>query len=306
MNKRDMSLLQLIGATIKQELIKQENDFVNKINAIKESFETKISELQKQNTIDKQLLEEKAKQQPEISLRDIEQLINTKIADLAKLLPAQKIPDIDALITDAISKLPPPKDGKSVSLDDVRSVITEEVKKHVADIPTPKDGEDADPDIVAKKLLELMPKPKDGQDGRDALDIEILPDIDESKNYPRGTFATHRGGIWRAFQKTTGMHGWECVINGHYAENREMKDARTLVIRSEMADGQVNTSEYTIPTMIYCGVYSSEKEYQKGDVTTWGGSLWHCNEQTKDKPGEHNSKGWTLIVKRGRDGKDRA
>lgn len=354
MNERDMSLLQLIGATIKQELIKQENDFVNKINAIKESFETKISELQKQNTIDKQLLEEKAKQQPEISLRDIEQLINTKIADLAQSLPAQKIPDIDALITNAVSKLPKPKDGRSISLDNVRSVITGEVKRQVAEIPPPKDvdpkavakelleimpkpedgqdgksvsledvrslitaeikklfdeypkpkdGKDADPDAVAKKILELMPKPKDGQDGRDALDIEILPDIDESKSYPRGTFATHRGGIWRAFQQTTGMHGWECIVNGHYADVTKMSDERTVFISYEMSNGHITTNEFTIPTMIYLGVYSKEKEYEPGDVVTWGGSLWHCNEQTKDKPGEHNSKGWILIVKRGRDAK---
>ncbi|WGL93772.1 phage gp6-like head-tail connector protein [Arsenophonus nasoniae] len=367
MNERELSLLESIGEVVKEALAKQEADLTEKIKSVKAHVDEQILNLKqeiknKERVINDQILEEKTKkiieeqikQQPEIKLPDFEQLISEKIADIAQSLFPPELPDIDALIANAVSKLPKPKDGRSVSLDNVRGVITEEVKRQVAEIPFPQDGQDADPDVVAKKLLELipppkdgksislddvrpviaaevkkifdeypkpedgkdadpkvvakkimeiMPKPKDGQDGRDALQIEIMPGIDESKSYPRGTFATHRGGIWRAFQKTTGMHGWECVINGHYAESREMKDARTLVIRSEMADGQVNTSEHTIPTMIYCGVYSIEKDYEPGDVVTWGGSLWHCNEQTKDKPGEHNSKGWTLIVKRGRDAK---
>ena len=37
-------------------------------------------------------------------------------------------------------------------------------------------------------------------------------------------------------------------------------------------------------------------------MATWGGSTFHCNETTTSKPGE--SKAWTLMVKRGRDGKD--
>ncbi|HDK7109809.1 TPA: phage portal protein, partial [Klebsiella pneumoniae] len=35
-------------------------------------------------------------------------------------------------------------------------------------------------------------------------------------------------------------------------------------------------------------------------------SLWHCDEQTQDKPGETGSKGWTLAAKRGRDGRGKA
>lgn len=53
----------------------------------------------------------------------------------------------------------------------------------------------------------------------------------------------------------------------------------------------------------YTGVYDGVKTYEPGDVTTWAGSTWHCNELTTTKPGE-NTKAWTLMVKRGRDGKD--
>jgi hypothetical protein len=57
------------------------------------------------------------------------------------------------------------------------------------------------------------------------------------------------------------------------------------------------------PGLTYQGVYVEGKSYDVGELVTWGGSMWHCNEATELKPGE-GSKAWTLAVKRGRDGKD--
>ena len=51
------------------------------------------------------------------------------------------------------------------------------------------------------------------------------------------------------------------------------------------------------------GVYQDGKSYALGHLVTWAGSSWHCNEPTTTKPGD-GSKAWTLMVKRGRDGKD--
>lgn len=57
------------------------------------------------------------------------------------------------------------------------------------------------------------------------------------------------------------------------------------------------------PGLEFAGVYQEGKSYERGHMVTWGGGSWHCNEPTNDKPGE-GSKAWTLMVKRGRDGKD--
>ncbi|MDT7536169.1 hypothetical protein OVY48_22495 [Sphingobium sp. SA2] len=57
------------------------------------------------------------------------------------------------------------------------------------------------------------------------------------------------------------------------------------------------------PPMIYRGVFADGETYDPGNTATYGGSLWHCNEATKERPGDA-SKAWTLCVKRGRDGKD--
>jgi len=59
------------------------------------------------------------------------------------------------------------------------------------------------------------------------------------------------------------------------------------------------------PGLRYCGVFVEGKAYDLGDAVTWAGSLWHCNAETTTRPGE-SSKVWTLIVKRGRDGRDAA
>lgn len=64
------------------------------------------------------------------------------------------------------------------------------------------------------------------------------------------------------------------------------------------ADGKDGT-----PGLRFAGVYVEGKTYDLGDLVTWGGSSWHCNETTTSKPGE-GAKAWTLMVKRGRDGKD--
>ncbi|WP_233446068.1 hypothetical protein [Klebsiella variicola] len=136
------------------------------------------------------------------------------------------------------------------------------------------------------------------------MQLEILPTIDHAKSYPRGTFAAFNGGLWRAFQQTDEKHGWECVVDGlANFEVEQSDDLRTISVKAYSAAGKVNKKSFVMPVMIYREVYVSEKTYEPGDCVTWAGSLWHCNEQTQDKPGEPLSKGWKLAVKRGRDGK---
>jgi integrin beta 3 len=54
--------------------------------------------------------------------------------------------------------------------------------------------------------------------------------------------------------------------------------------------------------MIYREVWR-EGEYERGDVVTWGGSIFIAQRKPTGKPGDPDS-GWRLAVKHGRDGKD--
>lgn len=77
-------------------------------------------------------------------------------------------------------------------------------------------------------------------------------------------------------------------------------DSRTVVLCFAQGD-TVHKYEMTFPVPIYCGIFKEGQTYEPGDMVTWGGSLWHCDAETKEKPGTEN---WTQAVKKGRDGKD--
>lgn len=50
---------------------------------------------------------------------------------------------------------------------------------------------------------------------------------------------------------------------------------------------------------LYRDIYQDGEDYQRGDVVTWGGSLWLAKAETRAKPG--TSEDWKLIVKKGAD-----
>ncbi|MFZ5195749.1 phage gp6-like head-tail connector protein, partial [Enterobacter hormaechei] len=238
-------------------------------------------------------------------------------------------PVLQELVSNAVAEIPVPKDGKDFEPAMLKQVVEEAVSEAVAAIPVPKDGksvttEDVQPmiqELVSASMPELpdvkslvneaiaaLPAAepgKDGENGRDALSLEILPFIDEGKSYPRGSYATHNGGLWRAYEKTHGMRGWECLVDGVAGIDIQQSEQRCFTLTVNRTSGASETKSFDVPVMIYQGVFKSGQEYLPGDTVTWGGSLWHCDEQTQDKPGEAGSKGWTLAAKRGRDGRDK-
>ncbi|WP_323110200.1 phage portal protein [Klebsiella variicola] len=209
------------------------------------------------------------------------------------------------VVDDAVAALPPAQDGRSVTPEDLRPLLQELVTAAVGEIPVPRDGKDYDPAVLKQAVDDAVASLPPAQDGRDALQLEIQPFIDEGKSYPRGSYATHNGGLWRAYEKTHGMRGWECIVDGVSDVDISMNGQRNFIVTVNRASGASEKKSFDIPAMVYRGVFKSGDEYLPGDTVTWGGSLWHCDEQTQDKPGEAGSKGWTLAAKRGRDGRDK-
>jgi len=250
-----------------------------------------------------------------VTLDDVAPMIQEQVQQAVAALPPDEAgasvtaEELRPLIADEVAKLPPPKDGDSVTVEDVAPMIQEQVQKAVAALPPAEPGasvtaEDLRPLIAQElaKALEGLELPKDGEPGRDALQLEILPEIDASKSFVRGTFAKHAGGLWRAFERTHGMKGWECIVEGLAGVEVEQSGERGLDVALTLSSGAQVRKALALPVMIYRGVFTPG-DYTPGDTVTWGGSLWHCDEATADKPGELGSKGWTLAAKRGRDGK---
>ncbi|ALL95454.1 hypothetical protein AMK77_24620 [Escherichia coli] len=190
---------------------------------------------------------------------------------------------------------------KHVTVDEVHPVLQAMVDDAVGTIPVPRDGRDYDPDVLQQAVNDAVSALPAPQDGRDATALEILPAIDDQKSFPRGTYATHQGGLWRAYEKTHGMRGWECLVDGMADIDVSMTGERLFSVVVRQSSGQRTEKTFSLPVMLYRGVFRAGETYHPGDTVTWGGSLWHCNSMTGDKPGEAHSSGWTLAAKRGRD-----
>ncbi|TGB74136.1 phage portal protein [Escherichia sp. E4694] len=293
MNERELSLIKALGEEFGTAIQKMADDF-------HQALEKTASNLEKQ-------LEELRGSIPEVQpveIPDVSKMVAEAVSAI-ELPKSPELPDFSQIIDDAaesavkqaLESLPKPKDGKSVSAEDLRSLVEEVVS---ASLPEPVDVEKLAEDVAANIQV-----PEPGSDGKDALSIELEPFIDETKSYPRGTYATHNGGLWRSHEKTHGMRGWECIVDGVSNVDIKQDKQRTFSISLERASGAVEVKSFDIPVTIYRDVFKAGTEYQPGDTVTWGGSMWHCSEPTTDKPGETGSKGWTLAVKKGRDLRDK-
>ncbi|HFZ1016572.1 TPA: phage gp6-like head-tail connector protein [Klebsiella oxytoca] len=293
MNERELSLIQALGEEFGSAIQKMADDFQKALEKTASNFERQIEDLR--NSIPEAQTAE---------LPDISRMVSDAVSAIE--LPAPKeFPDINQLVNDAVTgavkqiteSIRIPEDGKSVTVEELRPLVEEVVS---ASLPEPVDIEKLAEDVAAN-----IPSPEPGCDGKDALSIELEPFIDEKKSYPRGTYATHNGGLWRSHEKTHGMRGWECIVDGVSSVDIKQDNQRTFSISLERASGAVEVKSFDVPVTIYRDVFKAGTEYQPGDTVTWGGSMWHCNEPTTDKPGETGSKGWTLAVKKGRDLRDK-
>lgn len=161
------------------------------------------------------------------------------------------------------------------------------------------------PDFVSKTVAEAIAQvkvePGEVIHGRDALQLEILPHIDQMKSYPRGCYAHHAGGLWRSFEATSGMRGWECIVNGIDVIEIDHDGERQITVKAKTSAGEAVVKQIVVPNVIYRGVFRKEAEYAKNDATTYGGSLWI---RLVDGPGGVPGSGdgtWQLAVKKGND-----
>jgi len=84
---------------------------------------------------------------------------------------------------------------------------------------------------------------------------------------------------------------------------------RTFTLKYSRGERVKTAGAFTLPVLIYRGVYAEGKTYQAGDVVSYAGNAWHCKRETTIKPdymgqGPQPKDFWTLMVKEGRAGKD--
>lgn len=202
-------------------------------------------------------------------------------------------------------EVPPP------SLEMISKAVAEHLTENPIKVPDapaalePTPGQLAQ--AVAKHLL-ANPVPK-GDAGLDAVEIDILPNINTERRYAKGTYARWGGGVIRASRDTEPgeplANGWDVVIEGVKAIEVHPLGGAEFAVKSVLTGGASHVAKMAAPTFVdsYKGVWKeSEGEYQRGDTVTHKGSVWLAKKTTTERPG--TGEGWRLIVKAGRDGKD--
>lgn len=202
----------------------------------------------------------------------VEGTIKTEVAAAVAALPA--IPtaeEVAAAVTvptaaEIAALVPAPEPGKSVTVADLQPVVDEAVEKAVGRIPTPKDGVG-----LASALID--------RDGELVL--------------------TMTDGTTKSLGLVVGKDG----APGFDLDDFEVVDGpESFTLRFVRGD---NVKEFTLAkgtlADFYRGVWR-EGPHKAGSVVTCGGSIWLAKRDTEDRP--ESSDAWTLIVKKGRDGKD--
>lgn len=153
---------------------------------------------------------------------------------------------------------------------------------------------------------------KSGAHGRDALEIQPMPGIDESRSYAEGVCARYRGGMIRADRQTDPVvagdiikAGWSVILEGIADEGEEVLDEGRVVVRTTTyTSGRVFAREHTSSKLVFRGIWAPG-DYRKGDLVSRGGSMWHCEAgaTAENAPGAASTH-WKLIVKAGSPGRD--
>jgi hypothetical protein len=157
-----------------------------------------------------------------------------------------ELPDIPALVNEAVAALPAPRDGKSVTVEDVAPLLNELVAKAVEALPPPEKG-DPGPmgalpvvkawedrvhyqgDVVtfdgglfqaARDTGKAPPQEdwvcivKRGDDGKDADEIELKATFDPSADYRRLNVVALNGAAFMARKDAPGAcpgEGWQMI-----------------------------------------------------------------------------------------------
>ncbi|RAZ90157.1 hypothetical protein DPM33_15120 [Mesorhizobium hawassense] len=80
----------------------------------------------------------------------------------------------------------------------------------------------------------------------------------------------------------------------------ETEDEGRFVLRRFFRNGELfKEIRHQTRSPIWRGVHDRNREYQPGDMCTWGGSVWHADKPSIGQIG--GDKGWSLMVKKGRD-----
>ncbi len=202
---------------------------------------------------------------------------------------------VEARVQKAVASLPVPKDGSSVTLADVAPVIASEVERAVAAVPRAKDGVGLAGAVIDREGR-LVLTLSDG--GVKELGQVVGRSVDMAE--VKGAIAHEVAQIPRPKDGKDGVDGFS------FDDYEEVSDGERTITRRFTHGDRVKEFTHKLPAVIYRGVWSEGKTYERGDSVTFGGHTWIAKDDTAVKPDftPASAKCWTLSVKAGRDGRE--
>lgn len=209
-----------------------------------------------------------------LEINDLAEVVADAIKDATAPL-IQRIAELEAkaaAIPERGEKGEPGEPGQSVDMAEVQNSIEQAVES----------------------AIKALPAPKDGSDGKDGVGL-----VNALRDETGALVLVMSDGSTKNLGQINGKDGETFTLDDF---DVVPIDERTITMGFTKGELK-HTFELEFPVTIYRGVYNEKETYARGDVVTWGGSAWHCDEAKEIKPGAPDS-GWRLMVKAGRPGKD--
>jgi vacuolar-type H+-ATPase subunit F/Vma7 len=200
-------------------------------------------------------------------------------------------------VRSAVAEIPSPKDGKDAELPDIGAMV----ERAVAALPKPKDGENGqgvDPAEVQRMVAETVeravaaiPSPKDGKDAdMDALSALVTAEVARAAA-PLPSMVDE--ALTRAVAALPGPKDGENGKDG-IATREELDE----IIEARFAEiAMRNLAD------LHRGVWKAGESYKRGELAVLDGSTWLAKKDNPAAPG--SGPDWTLFAKQGRPGRDK-
>lgn len=211
------------------------------------------------------------------------------------------LPDITALVKAEVGRWPVPKDGRSVTVEDLAPLVTTSVEKAVAALPRPVDPVSFTGALIERdgtlvlttsdggtKRVGLVVG-KDGADGRHGTDVS-----------PEHVAQIVKAAVDQIPRPQDGKDGADGIgFDDLSLDFDEQKGFSLRFVRGALE------KSWPIQLPYYAGIWQSGRPYVKSATVTAQGALWIALKDTTARPGEQDeaSRDWKLCVKGGRDGK---
>ena len=233
-----------------------------------------------------------------VTADDVMPAILEHVSDVAKIHAGDVA---GAIARSAVAGIETPKDGKDADPELIRQIVAESV----AELPPAPAGKDADPEVIMAMVAEAvasLPPPKDGEPGKDA-DPELIRQIvaeavAELPPAPAGKDADPE--VIRTMVA-------EAVASLPVPKDGEPgRDADPETIRAMVAEAVADLPPAERGEPGPMGALPvvrtwEDQVYYQGDVVSFDGAIYQAVRDTGKAPGHSD---WICIVRRGNDGED--